>query len=139
MVCSWYYYLSWGGSSFSGDKQADLSGSAFLSDNSVAVRLVILKKMTLDDLGKSANMTKMSLRFEGVFGISPPFLCGELAVCKTLRRTHFYEVKYSALYFTWKSDRICAKILDKMLHILASNSLGGLPVIRYSNDADKEN
>ena len=23
-----------------------------------------------------------------------------------------------------------------MLHILASNSLGGLPVIRYSNDAD---
>ena len=84
-------------------------------------------------------MTKMSLRFEGFFGISPPFLCGEQAVCKTLRRTHFYEVKYSALYFTWKSDRICAKILDKMLHILASNSLGGLPVIRYSNDADKEN
>ena len=139
VVCSWYYYLSWGGSSFSGDKQADLSGSAFLSDNSGAVRLVILKKMTLDDLGKSANMTKMSLRFEGVFGISPPFLCGELAVCKTLRRTHIYEVKYSALYFTWKLDRICAKILDKMLHILASNSLGGLPVIRYSNDADKEN
>ena len=139
MVCSWYYYLSWGGSSFSGDKQADLSGSAFLSDNSGAVRLVILKKMTLDDLGKSANMTKMSLRFEGVFGISPPFLCGEQAVCKTLRRTHIYEVKYSALYFTWKLDRICAKILDKMLHILASNSLGGLPVIRYSNDADKEN
>ena len=84
-------------------------------------------------------MTKMSLWFEGVFGISPPFLCGEQAVCKTLRRTHIYEVKYSALYFTWKSDRICAKILDKMLHILASNSLGGLPVIRYSNDADKEN
>ena len=81
VVCSWYYYLSWGGSSFR-DKQADLS-SAFLSDNSGAVRLVILKKMTLDDLGKSANMTKMSLRFEGVFGISPPFLCGELAVCKT--------------------------------------------------------
>ena len=84
-------------------------------------------------------MTKMSLWFEGVFGISPPFLCGEQAVCKTLRRTHIYEVKYSALYFTWKSDRIYAKILDKMLHILASNSLGGLPVIRYSNDADKEN
>lgn len=41
----------------------------------------------------------MSLWFEGVFVISPPFLCGELAVCKTLRRTHFYEVKYSALYF----------------------------------------
>ena len=41
-------------------------------------------------------------------------------------------------YTLWKSDRICAKILDKMLHILASNSLGGLPVIRYSNDADKE-
>ncbi|CAD0146094.1 protein of unknown function (plasmid) [Streptococcus thermophilus] len=39
--------------------------------------------MTLVDLGKSANMTKMSLRFEGVFGISPPFLCGEQAVCKT--------------------------------------------------------
>ena len=71
MVCSWYYYLSWGGSSFSGDKQADLSGSAFLSDNSGAVRLVILKKMTLDDLGKSANMTKMSLRFEGFFVCSP--------------------------------------------------------------------
>ena len=67
------------------------------------------------------------------------FILGELAVCKTLRRTHIYEVKYSALYFTWKSDRIYAKILDKMLHILASNSLGGLPVIRYSNDADKEN
>ena len=59
--------------------------------------------MTLDDLGKSANMTKMSLRFEGFFVISPPFLCGEQAVCKTLRRTHIYEVKYSALlYFTWK-------------------------------------
>ena len=55
------------------------------------------------------------------------------------RRPHVYGVKYSALYFTWKLDRICAKILDKMLHILASNSLGGLPVIRYSNDADKEN
>ena len=58
--------------------------------------------MTLDDLGKSANMTKMSLRFEGFFVISPPFLCGEQAVCKTLRRTHIYEVKYNALYFTWK-------------------------------------
>ena len=117
MVCSWYYYLSWGGSSFSGDKQADISGSAFLSDNSGAVRLVILKKMTLDDLGKSANMTKMSLRFEGVFGISPPFLCGEQAVCKTLRRTHIYEVKYSALYFTWKLCRKYAKLLDKILRI----------------------
>ena len=99
-----------------GDKQADLS-SAFLSDNSGAVRLVILKKMTLDDLGKSANMTKMSLRFEGVFGISPPFLCGEIAVCKTLRRTHIYEVKYSALYFTWKLHRKYAKLLDKILRI----------------------
>ena len=84
-------------------------------------------------------MTKMSLRFEGFFGISPPFLCGEQAVCKTLRRTHIYEVKYSTLYFTWKWYRKYAKLLDKMLHILASNSLGGLPVIRYSNDADKEN
>ena len=53
--------------------------------------------------------------------------------------THtLYFIKYSVLYFTWKLDRICAKILDKMLHILASNSLGGLPVIRYSNDANKE-
>ena len=67
------------------------------------------------------------------------FILGELALCKSPRRAHIYEVKYSALYFTWKLYRICAKILDKMLHILASNSLGGLPVIRYSNDADKEN
>ena len=79
LVLGWFF--------FSGDKQADLSGSAFLSDNSGAVRLVILKN-DFGRLGKSANMTKMSLRFEGVFGISPPFLCGELAVCKTLRRTH---------------------------------------------------
>jgi hypothetical protein len=41
------------------------------------------EKMTLGDFGKSSNMTKMSLWFEGFFGISPPFLCGEQAVCKT--------------------------------------------------------
>ena len=62
------------------------------------------------------------------------------ANCKFRQTAHtFMIVKYSVLYFTWKLDRICAKILYKMLHILASNSLGGLPVIRYSNDADKEN
>ena len=63
------------------------------------------------------------------------FILSEQAVCKTLRRTHFYEVKYNALYFTWKLCRNCARLLDKMLRSLASNSLGGLPVIRYSNDA----
>ena len=57
--------------------------------------------MTLDDLGKSANMTNV-LAVQRLFVISPPFLCGEQAVCKTLRRTHIYEVKYNALYFTWK-------------------------------------
>ncbi|KXA49118.1 hypothetical protein HMPREF1880_01568 [Streptococcus agalactiae] len=33
--------------------------------------------MTLGDLLKLPNMTKMSLWFEGFFVISPPFLCGE--------------------------------------------------------------
>lgn len=75
------------------------------------------EKMTLVDLRKSANMTKMSLRFEGIFVISPPYLCGEQAVCKTLRRTHIYEVKYSELYFTWKLYRKYAKLLAKMLGI----------------------
>ena len=55
-------------------------------------------------------------------GQSAPFgrvlfraLARTLAVCKTLRRTHIYEVKYSALYFTWKLAEICAKILTRML------------------------
>ena len=57
-------------------------------------------------------------------GQSAPFgrvlfraLARTLAVCKTLRERTFYEVKYSVLYFTWKLDRICAKILDKILRI----------------------
>ena len=45
------------------------------------------------------------------------FLCGEQAVCKTLRENAHYEVKYSALYFTWKLCRKCAKLLAKMLGI----------------------
>lgn len=79
--------------------------------------------MTLDDLEKSPNLTKMSLWFEGFFVISPPFFCGESAVCKTPRRAHFYEVKYSALYFTWKLYRNCAKLPVKMLLIKTSNRL----------------
>lgn len=35
------------------------------------------EKMTLGDLSKLPNMTKMSLRFEGFFVISPPLFCGE--------------------------------------------------------------
>ena len=76
------------------------------------------------------------------FGAKAPFGQTKVAQanCKFRQTAHtLYFVKYSVLYFTWKLDRICAKILDKMLHILASNSLGGLPVIRYSNDANKEN
>ena len=69
-----------------GDKQADLR--QLLSDNSGAVRLVILK-MTLDDLGKSANMTKNVLAVRGRFWYLATFLCGELAVCKTLRERTF--------------------------------------------------
>ena len=88
---------------------------SFLSDNSGAVRLVILK-MTLDDLGKSANMTKMSLRFEG-FLLSRHLSLWRVSCLQDPSRTHIYEVKYSALYFTWKLDRKYAKLLDKILRI----------------------
>ncbi|CAD0146092.1 protein of unknown function (plasmid) [Streptococcus thermophilus] len=36
---------------------------------------------------------------------------------KPSARPHFYEVKYSALYFTWKLYRKYAKLLDKILRI----------------------
>lgn len=49
------------------------------------------------------------------FCSSPWHKVGGLALCKSLRRTHFYEVKYSTLYFTWKLAEICAKILARML------------------------
>lgn len=73
----------------------------FWSDNSEAVRLSFFQKMPL--------------RFEGFFCSSPWHKVGGLALCKSLRRTHFYEVKYSTLYFTWKLAEICAKILARML------------------------
>ena len=62
---------------------------SFLSDNSGAVRLVILKN-DFGRLGEVGQHDKNVLAVRRLFFCSsPPFLCGELAVCKTLRERAF--------------------------------------------------
>ena len=54
-------------------EQADLSGSAFLSDNSGAVRLVILKKNDFGRLGEVGQHDKNVLAIRGLFCLLATF------------------------------------------------------------------
>ena len=74
-------------------EQADLWGQLFCQTIAKRSDLIV-------QIGQSAPFGRVLFRA----------LARTLAVCKTLRRTHIYEVKYSALYFTWKLAEICAKI-----------------------------
>ena len=47
------------------------------------------EKMTLGDLSKSPNFSKNALAIRGLFCSSPWHKVGGLALCKSLRRTHF--------------------------------------------------
>ena len=88
-----------------------------LSDNSGAVRLVILKN-DFGRLGEVGQHDKNVLAVRGLFLLSRHLPLWRVSCLQDLlRRTHIYEVKYSALYFTWKLDRKYAKLLDKILRI----------------------
>ena len=45
------------------------------------------------------------------------FLFGRAGCLQDPSENAHYEVKYSALYFTWKLLRNCARLLDKLLRI----------------------
>ena len=62
-------------------------------------------------------MTKMSLRFEGFLLSRHLSFVAEVSCLQDPSENAHYEVKYSALYFTWKLDRKYAKLLDKILRI----------------------
>ena len=90
LVLIWIHFFEY--------EQADLWGQLFCQTIAKGSDLIV-------QIGQSAPFGRVLFRA----------LARTLAVCKTLRRTHIYEVKYSALYFTWKLAEICAKILTRML------------------------
>ena len=93
------------------------------------------EKNDLGDFGVD-QYDKNVLVIRGLF-VCSPFIWASQLSARPFGETH-YEVKYSALYFTWKLLRNCARLLDKLLRIQTSNRLVGSSVSRYPTDADKE-
>ena len=90
--------LVWG--NFKEHKQADLWGQLFCQTIAKRSDLIV-------QIGQSAPFGRVLFSCVG----------SHVSCLQDPSRTHIYEVKYSMLYFTWKLDRICAKILDKILRI----------------------